>query len=649
MLVSEEVGTLPEQTLALLLERIDLSVGALLSAQETAGPEQLLVVSGEVLIQDAFGFSMQLGVDEGTAILPGAAYELENLSMAEAVVLRLRVAGESGPPEDPASASPSDSASSTGPSVVIDSLARAELTGTLPDPAALYFGRATWEPGAQSEPLGHTGPVGLYVIAGELSVTSPSGIEGRVSSGNAVVVPSETPFQAHNEGTESATAYLFGIHEPGSPVFTTQMTGPAPAITTTPTLTPIAIALSTPSPSEPANTPTPRVVSSPIPLAEAGQVLYEANSATGFAGWSGAEGWQDLDDMLIADGTNSDSGFVPIFAPYQTAPSADYAVEAEIRKRNAEGASFGIAVSSNGSETGYAVGIGEGSGPGWQSAVFLLDGTWGIPDEDGLVAQGQYFDPGDQWHTYRVAVSGNTIQLFIDGLIMVTATVDRPGTGERIGLWSSGSELEVRDFRVIALGSGEDERVDAAAPSPEQAPAPLPTAEAVVPTPTADVGTGSGSGFEQVATVLTFAYDDWVSGWRQDGNAWYGRPWTVVYGAFSNHPRATLSFTLDSPQSGSSVLEVAGLDDEWAGNCEINILVNGVSVFAGANPWLSYSGTAADFSDAPWTSAAFDIPAGLLTAGSNTIVIENLEAAANFGTPPYILLGDTTLRLNAAS
>jgi hypothetical protein len=353
--------------------------------------------------------------------------------------------------------------------------------------------------------------------------------------------------------------------------------------------------------------------------------------------------------MLIADGTNADSGFAPMLAPYKIAPSADYAVEAEIRKVNAEGSSFGIAVRSNGLETGYAVGIGEGSGPGWQSAVFRLDGTWGIPDGDDLVAQGQYFDPGDQWHTYRVAVSGNTFQLFIDGLIMVTATDDRQGAVERTGLWSIGSEIEVRDFRVIALGSGEDEGADAATPSPEQAPSPLPTVETVVPTPTTDAGTDSGSGFEQVATVLTFAYDDWDSGWRQNGNTWYGRPWTVVYGAFSNHPRATLSFTLDSPQPGSSVLEVAGLDDEWAGNCEINVLVNGVSVFAGPSPWLSYSGTAADFSDAPWTSATFDIPAGLLTAGSNTIVIENLEAAANFGTPPYILLSDTTLRLNAAS
>ena len=35
------------------------------------------------------------------------------------------------------------------------------------------------------------------------------------------------------------------------------------------------------------------------------------------------------------------------------------------------------------------------------------------------------------------------------------------------------------------------------------------------------------------ATVLTFAYSDWVSGWRQDSSAFYGRPWTVVYGALS--------------------------------------------------------------------------------------------------------------------
>jgi hypothetical protein len=144
--------------------------------------------------------------------------------------------------------------------------------------------------------------------------------------------------------------------------------------------------------------------------------------------------------------------------------------------------------------------------------------------------------------------------------------------------------------------------------------------------------------------VITFAYSDWVGGWRQDHSAFYGRPWTVIYGAFSQFPAATLTFSLESTPLGTAVLEVTGLDDEWAGNCQITVVVNGVVVYQGPSPWTSYGGVAPDFSDAPWSTAALAIPDGLLRTGTNTIVIENLEPAANFSSPPYILLSDTVLR-----
>ena len=124
---------------------------------------------------------------------------------------------------------------------------------------------------------------------------------------------------------------------------------------------------------------------------------------------------------------------------------------------------------------------------------------------------------------------------------------------------------------------------------------------------------------------MTFAYSDWVSGWRQDSSAFYGRPWTVVYGALSQYPEATLAFTLEGPVTGGAVLEVTGLDDEWAGNCEIQVFVNGTGVYQGPSPWLSYSGNASDFSDAQWSTASLSIPAEMLRAGDNTIEIHNLE------------------------
>ena len=147
----------------------------------------------------------------------------------------------------------------------------------------------------------------------------------------------------------------------------------------------------------------------------------------------------------------------------------------------------------------------------------------------------------------------------------------------------------------------------------------------------------------------SFDYGDWNSGWSQDDASWYGRPWSVIYGALSEYPSATLSFSLDAAPSGPATLEIAGLDDEWPGTSQISLTVNGTSVFEGAGPWPSYVGSADDFSDAPWTTSSFDIPSGVLQAGQNSIVLANLEPYDNFGSPPYVLLSDTTLSFGGTS
>ena len=189
LLVDEDVGTLPDGPSSLLLDQITLPPEATLPSHRAAGPEQILVVSGDVLILDEFGFSAILTVDEGTTVQAGAAYELRNASASESTVLRLRVtSGPSG--ADPHTGTPpAGSASPPTSPVVTDTVAAIDLDGAPPGPASLFMGRATWEPGAKSEPLDHTGPVGLYVTAGELSITSPSGIEGRIDTGQAVAIP----------------------------------------------------------------------------------------------------------------------------------------------------------------------------------------------------------------------------------------------------------------------------------------------------------------------------------------------------------------------------------------------------------------------------------------------------------------------------
>jgi hypothetical protein len=209
---------------------------------------------------------------------------------------------------------------------------------------------------------------------------------------------------------------------------------------------------------------------------------------------------------------------------------------------------------------------------------------------------------------------------------------------------SSPAASPTRTAEVAESGAGA--ALPTMTPTPRVVTQETPEGSALVPLPTPTTVSGGAveSPVVDQTIDLDFAYSDWVSGWRQDSSAFYGRPWTVVYGAFSQFPEAALSFSLAAAPVGEALLEVTGLDDEWDGNCEIEIVVNGTRIYEGPSPWLSYEGSARDFSDAPWTTAELVIPAGLLAAGSNEITIANLEPSASFGAPPYILLSDTTLR-----
>jgi hypothetical protein len=153
------------------------------------------------------------------------------------------------------------------------------------------------------------------------------------------------------------------------------------------------------------------------------------------------------------------------------------------------------------------------------------------------------------------------------------------------------------------------------------------------PSPTPTVATSS---FDE-----SFSVSDW-SGAFSGNQSWYGRPWVAIYGAQSQYPHATLAFSLDDAPVSSATLTLDGLDDEWAGNVEIEVTVNGVAIFSGPSPFSSWDGQGHG-ENAAWSSCPFEIPQGVLQAGENQIVVANLEPAANFGTGPYVLLSDATI------
>jgi hypothetical protein len=182
-------------------------------------------------------------------------------------------------------------------------------------------------------------------------------------------------------------------------------------------------------------------------------MLYETFK---FEKWSLTPDWKRLSNgMLVNDGTGSFSDFAPIFAPYKP-DSEDYAVEAEIQViQSANASSFGVVVRADGKD-GYAVGAGAGQGRHWRQKdtnICYLGGAWATNGMRDCIAEGQVFDPGTDWHTYRIEVKVNTITLFIDDAFMTEVTDNKFTLAGRVGLWSNKYQLEVRSFKVIKLKS----------------------------------------------------------------------------------------------------------------------------------------------------------------------------------------------------
>ncbi len=61
------------------------------------------------------------------------------------------------------------------------------------------------------------------------------------------------------------------------------------------------------------------------------------------------------------------------------------------------------------------------------------------------------FDPGSEWHLYRLEVEGNTIRLAVDGRMLIETSDNNTLANGSIGLFSVGAQVSVRSFKVIAL------------------------------------------------------------------------------------------------------------------------------------------------------------------------------------------------------
>jgi len=179
------------------------------------------------------------------------------------------------------------------------------------------------------------------------------------------------------------------------------------------------------------STPAPTPVAAPA----RGLILFEADWSGGMGGWPAVAGWNAVGGMLVNDGSTQG---MAITAPVDLAGATNYAVEAEIQILNMpQYKRFGVVARG-----GYLGGIDTWNFRNRRNA-FLGTTSRGLA--------GKEFDPGADWHKYRLEVSGNSLTLLIDGVVMAQATDNSFLSAGQVGIWTSNVQMNVRSFRVVAL------------------------------------------------------------------------------------------------------------------------------------------------------------------------------------------------------
>ncbi|MBA2286877.1 MAG: DUF1080 domain-containing protein [Ktedonobacteraceae bacterium] len=214
------------------------------------------------------------------------------------------------------------------------------------------------------------------------------------------------------------------------------------------------------SPSGQSNVVSPATLvpsASPRPTATAiprGTVLYQADWSHGLSGWQASGGWQVMHGQLEVNSP----AMASIFVPYRLTVTS-YALEMRIqvvRLLHENGGYFSIFAQKASGRDGYQAGVSDlkgteprpnGSHP--QAQVFI--------DPSGSTIRGTGtpidYEPGWQWHTYRVEVQDNQARLLVDDVQIGMASSDKTDvlSNGPLGLSTAQTVLRVSNLRIIAL------------------------------------------------------------------------------------------------------------------------------------------------------------------------------------------------------
>lgn len=273
--------------------------------------------------------------------------------------------------------------------------------------------------------------------------------------------PASAPTQTEATAVPTADGPTVVVRAP-----TADPAGPADAIGAAAVPTPAegadapAIAPRPPSaapPPAPTRTPQPEPTSPPEPtVPPTPEPLYAAEDAADLAAWASGS-WSTAEDQLVYEVATNDAQ--PwIVGPYQPDDDA-YAVEAEVRVRSTDPSvqcqTFGLVTDTAGAAQGAGVIFPCQGEPVRARLADVSAWTGGYFLAPELAAKA--FDPGEEWHTYRLEVDGRERRLLIDGDEMAVGTVPTVAAGAptEIGLWSQGVGLGVRRVAVLPLDAAD--------------------------------------------------------------------------------------------------------------------------------------------------------------------------------------------------
>ncbi len=186
----------------------------------------------------------------------------------------------------------------------------------------------------------------------------------------------------------------------------------------------------------------------------AGTVLYQADWSHGLASLQGTHGWKVVRGQL--ETSTSDPAMLVV--PYR--PTViNYAIEIRlqiVRLFQTNGGYFTIMASKEAGRDGYQAGVNglEGSqsrpnGAHPQAQVYI--------DPISSMAIGSAYpidyEPGSEWHTFRVEVQGNEAILLVDGVQIGRASSEKTDllSNGPIRLSSALLDLRVSSLRIVAL------------------------------------------------------------------------------------------------------------------------------------------------------------------------------------------------------